>query len=143
MIVQYDESILTYIASIRDYFGLKSSFAPNRDLSERIRKERPERIYLILIDAMGANLIKRKLPAESFLNRNMLYQTTTVFPPTTTAATTAIRNGKAPNENGWIGWSEYLREVDDIIIPFLSRSYYSAKEYAAGIFNRFVPVTST
>ncbi len=143
MIVQYDESILTYIASIRDYFGLKSSFAPNRDLSERIRKERPERIYLILIDAMGANLIKRKLPAESFLNRNMLYQTTTVFPPTTTAATTAIRNGKAPNENGWIGWSEYLREVDDIIIPFLSRSYYSDKEYAAGIFNRFVPVTST
>ena len=72
MIVQYDESILTYIASIRDYFGLKSSFAPNKDLSERIRKEKPERIYLILIDAMGANLIKRKLPAESFLNRNML-----------------------------------------------------------------------
>ena len=90
MIVQYDESILSYVASIREYFGLSSSFAPNRELSKRIREEKPKRIYLILIDAMGANLIKRKLSSEAFLNRNMMTDTSTVFPPTTTAATTAI-----------------------------------------------------
>ena len=143
MIVQYDESILSYVASIREYFGLSSSFAPNRELSKRIAEEKPKRIYLILIDAMGANLLKRKLSSEAFLNRNMLASTTTVFPPTTTAATTAIRNGKAPNENGWIGWSQYLREVDDIVIPFLSASYYSDTEYEGDIFQKYVPVTAT
>lgn len=143
MIVYYDESILTYIASIRNYFGLTSSYPAHEGLSSLLNEKRPEKIFLLLMDGMGANLIERKLPEDSFLRKHLTYVTTTVFPPTTTAATTAIRNGKAPNENGWLGWCQYLKEVDDIIVPFRSCSYYEDKDYPGDIMNQYMPVSAT
>ena len=92
---------------------------------------------------MGANLIKRKLAADSFLNRNLLAKTNTVFPSTTTAATSAIRNGRPPCENGWLGWSQYLKEADDIIIPFRSMGFYNDVCYEKDIFKRYVPIPTT
>lgn len=143
MIVYYDESILTYVASIRNYFGLTSSYLAHEGLSRILNEKRPEKIFLMLIDGMGANLIEKKLPEDSFLRKHLTYVTTTVFPSTTTAATTAIRNGKAPNENAWLGWCQYLREVDDIIIPLRSCSYYEDKIYPDDVMMKYVPVTAT
>lgn len=143
MIVLYDESILTYVASIRKYFGLSSSYEANRKFSALLNERKPEKIFMILIDGMGSNLIKKKLPEDSFLRRNMAFETASVFPPTTTAATTSIQNGKAPNENGWLGWTQYLKEVDDIIIPFYGSSYYDDIDYGSDIFERCVPVART
>ena len=143
MIVQYDESILSYISSIRAFYGLESTHAPNKKLSALLKEKDPKKIFLILVDGMGANLIKRKLPADAFLNQYTKYTTSTVYPSTTTAATTSIKNGKEPIENGWLGWSQYLNEVDDIIVPFLSNAFYSDKKYEPNIFEKYVPVTST
>lgn len=143
MFVYYDESILTHVASIRGYFGLSSSYKENKKLSEYLKRNNPKKIYLLLIDGLGVNLINKKLSEDSFLRKHLFDSTSTVFPATTTAATTSIRNGKAPNENGWLGWSQYLKEVDDIIIPFRSRSFYDDKEYENCIFNKCVPVLTT
>ena len=143
MIVYYDESILTYVASIRNYFGLTSSYREHEGLSAILAEKKPARIFLLLMDGMGSNLIEKKLPEDCFLRKHMTYVTTTVFPPTTTAATTAIRNGKAPNENGWLGWSQYLKEVDDIVVPFRSCSFYDDRVYPDDIMNRLVPVSAT
>lgn len=38
MFVFYDESILSYISSIRDYFGLKSSYKPNQKFTDLLNK---------------------------------------------------------------------------------------------------------
>lgn len=124
MIVYYDESILSYVSSIRKHFGLESSYPSNSKFDKVIQEKNPKKIFLCLIDGMGANLVNRKLAEDSFLRRNMLYKTTTVFPPTTTAATTSIRNGKAPNENAWLGWCQYFKEENRIIIPFLGIDFY-------------------
>ena len=62
MIVYYDESILTYVASIRNYFGLTSSYPAHEGLTGILNEKRPNKIFLMLIDAMGSNLIEIKLP---------------------------------------------------------------------------------
>lgn len=118
MIVHYDESILSSVAAVRDYFQLSSSYPAEKRLRDLLEKKKPKQIFLILIDAMGAHLIQRKLASDAFVNRHLLYKTMTVFPPTTVAATTSIRSGKAPNENAWLGWIEYMEDFDDEIIPF-------------------------
>lgn len=141
MIVYYDESILSYVASIRRYFGLSSSYEPNQNFSELIRSKKPKKIFLMLVDGMGANLINKKLPENSFLRKNMVYKTTTVFPSTTTAATTSIRNGKAPSENAWLGWTQYVKEVNDTIIPFYGVGYYNDIDYGKNIMYKVAPVT--
>ncbi|MBR2801820.1 MAG: alkaline phosphatase family protein [Erysipelotrichaceae bacterium] len=143
MIVPYEDSILASVAAIREYYGLSSSFAPEHRLQKLLQERKPKQIFLILIDAMGANLIEKKLPPEAFARKNMLYKTMTVFPPTTTAATTAIQNGKAPNENAWLGWCEYFPEVDDTVIPFRGIGYYSDINYGENYVYDLIPVTST
>ena len=143
MFVNYEGSILSYVASVRKYFGLTSSYDGDSKLDKLLQEQRPSKVFVLLVDGMGTSLIKRVLPEDSFLRQNMLASTTTVFPSTTTAATTSIRNGRAPCENAWLGWAQYLKEVDDIIIPFRSSGYYNNIPYEEGIFGRYIPVSST
>ena len=88
-------------------------------------------------------MIDSKLAEDSFLRKNMTFKTTTVFPTTTTAATTSIRNGKAPNQNAWLGWTQYVKEVDDIIIPFRGTGFYNDKSYGKNVMYNTVPVSFT
>lgn len=143
MVVYYDESILTYIASIRNYFGLKSSYASNSEFDKIINEKKPNNIFILLVDGMGANQVERKLPEDSFIRRHMLFKTSTVFPPTTTAATTAIENGKAPNENAWLGWNTYLKDENKYVIPFTGEDYYSSEKYGYNYYRDKFPVTTT
>lgn len=143
MFVNYDGSVLTYIASIRRYFGLSSAYNSDPSLTKILNEQRPAKVFVLLVDGMGADLIRKKLPKDSFLRRNMLARTSTVFPTTTTAATTAIRNGRPPCENGWLGWMQYLKEVDDIIIPFRSIGYYNGVQYEDDVFKKYMPVPTT
>ena len=143
MIVNYDESILTYIASIRKYYGLDSSFDSNEYFDNYLNDNKPKRIFLLLIDGMGYNLVVNKLKDDSFLKKNILYKTTTVFPTTTTSATTSIQNGKAPNENAWLGWCQYFKEKDDVIIPFLNIGYYNEHKYEKDFSYKAISVDTT
>ena len=143
MFIFYDESILSYVSSLRDYFGLKSSYKPNQKFSDLLNKEKPKKVFLILIDGMGANLVHKHLDKDSFLNKYMKYTVQTVFPTTTTAALMSIQNGKAPNENGWLAWTQYVKEIDDIIIPFLNKGFYNKKQYEVDYFDKLVPIKTT
>ncbi|MBQ6493786.1 MAG: alkaline phosphatase family protein [Erysipelotrichaceae bacterium] len=143
MIVNYEESILAYISAIRRYFSLSSEYEPEKRFMDLLDRRRPEKVFILLIDGMGARLIDRKLPEDAFLKKHMLYRTSTVFPSTTTSATTSIQNGKAPSENAWLGWCQYLKEADDIIIPFLSIGYYNDVRYEDHIMFKHIPVSTT
>ena len=92
MIVSYDESILAYISAIRAYYGLSSSYNPNKQLLNIIEKQKPNKVFVLLVDGMGYKLIERKLPEDSILRKNLKYVTNTVFPSATTAATTSRKS---------------------------------------------------
>ena len=143
MFIFYDESILSYVSSIRDYFGLSSSYKPNQKFKDLLNKEKPKKVFLCLIDGMGTNIIKKYLKEDAFLNKYLKYNVQTVFPTTTTAALTSIQNGKGPNENGWLAWSQYVKEKDDIIIPFLNKGFYNKIQYEEDLFKNLVPIKTT
>ena len=143
MFVAYDKSILSYVAAIRNYFDLSSSFPADVSFDEYLNKQRPQRVFVFLIDALGYELLQRKLSPEQFLRKNILYHCDTVFPSTTTAATTSIRNGKAPNENAWLGWTQYFHEADDIIVPFLAKGFYSDIQYEHSLIAEALPLKTT
>lgn len=140
MYIYYDESILSYVASIRRHFGLSSSCKDNDNLTQLIQQRNPSKIFLMLVDGMGANLINKKLPEDSFLRKNMVFTTTSLFPTATTAVTTSIRNGKQPCENGWLGWVQYIKEIDDYIIPFLGKGFYTENKYENDLMYKLAPI---
>lgn len=139
MFIDYDDCILNYLSAIRSYFKIDYYSKPNQEFLDFLNKHQFKQIIYILIDGMGSRLIERYLNDNDFLKKHLLKKTTTIFPPTTTAATTAILNGKSPNQTLWLGWSQYLKQVDDTIVPFLAKSYYDDREYEAKIFNKYYP----
>ena len=143
MIVPYDESILASVAAIRSYLGLAASYPPDPRLVKVLRQRKPKQICLVLIGALGANQIARKLPKEAFLNRQLLYKTMTVFPSSTLAATTAVQSGLSPNLTAWLGKCEWVQEVKDEVLPFSGEGFYSGKSYGVDFFSKLFPVTFT
>ena len=74
-----------------------------------------QNVVLMLFDGMGMDALERHLPETGFLRRHLFETISSVFPPTTTAATASLLSGLTPCEHGWLGWSLYFREIDKIV----------------------------
>lgn len=73
---------------------------------------------MLVLDGMGANVLEKNLPAAAFLRKNTAAKLSSVFPSTTTAATTSFMSGKSPKEHGWLGWACYFSEIDKCVDLF-------------------------
>lgn len=116
----YNECITNLACSIRKYFELDYSHNTIKYVDEILEKEKPKNVVVILYDGMGSRIIDRQLNKEDFFINNKYKEITTVFPATTTAATTSIRTGLNPIEHGWLGWNIYIDKIDETITLFMN-----------------------
>lgn len=116
----YNECLTNLACSIRKYFGLNYKHNTLTYIDEIFEKDKPDNVVLILFDGMGSNILKRSLPRDAFLIKNDYKDITTVFPATTTAATTSIRTGLNPIEHGCLGWNMYIKLIDKTITLFMN-----------------------
>jgi predicted AlkP superfamily pyrophosphatase or phosphodiesterase len=117
----YNECLTNLACSIRKYFGLEYKHNTLSYIDEILEKKQPRNVILFLFDGMGSNILDRNLDEDAFFIKNRYKKITTVFPATTTAATTAIRTGLNPCEHGWIGWNVYLEPINKIITLYMNR----------------------
>lgn len=115
----YDKCLTNIACSVRKYFGLPIRHGSLPEIDEELEKHHPRNVVVMLLDGMGANIMRRTLSRDDFLVANTRCDLTTVFPATTTAATTAIRTGLNPVEHGWLGWDMYYAPIDKTITLFL------------------------
>lgn len=116
----YNECLTNLACSIRNYFGLPFNHKTLEFVDEYLEEYKPTNIVVILLDGMGTKIIERTLPKDSFFRKNLVKSITTVFPATTTAATTSIRTGLNPVEHGWLGWTTYIKPIDKVITLFMN-----------------------
>ena len=67
--------------------------------------------------------------------KNKIKEITTVFPATTTSATTSIITGLNPVEHGWLGWNMYIKPINKTITLFKNQAKGTGK-----ISNKFLEV---
>lgn len=103
--------------SLLKYYRAKPYHATLPIVDELLAKDY-KNVVLLLMDGMGVNVLERNLPENAFLRKHIRTEISSVYPCTTTAATTSILTGKTPAEHGWIGWSCYFKEVDKCIDLF-------------------------
>ena len=97
-------------------------------------EKNPKNVVCILFDGMGSSVINNLLDENSFFRKNKLKDIYTVFPATTTAATTSIRTGLNPSEHGMLGWNMYIKPIDKIITLFRNTEY-NKEEVSAEFLN--------
>ena len=113
----YDNSIMSITNSLLKHFGVEPHHSTLPILDNLLLKDY-KNVVLLVMDGMGINVLERNLQENAFLRKHIKREISSVYPCTTTAALTSILTGKTPNEHGWIGWSNYFKEVDKSIDLF-------------------------
>lgn len=123
----YDRSILSISSSIMKNYGVKSNYKSLSELDNYLKNGYKNIVFLIL-DCLGTEILKNNLPEDSILRTNVVTNVTSVFPPTTAAATPAFHSGVSPLENGWIGWMPYYKEFNKMIELFSGNDFYTREK---------------
>ena len=118
--INYNECLTNLSCSIRRYYGLDYKHSTLDYIDKLLEQKSPENVVVILFDGMGSRILDRVLDNDSFLIQNKYKDITSVFPTTTTAATTSVLTGLDPVEHGWLGWDMYIKPIDKTITLFLN-----------------------
>ena len=122
----YNDSIVNVSNSILKRFNVKNFHSTIKELDTVLLNHK--KVVLILLDGMGANIINEHLDNNDFLKKNMFKTITSVFPPTTVAATNSVLKAKVPYETGYLGWVQYFENEDIHNIVFMNKDFYDDKK---------------
>lgn len=118
----YNESIVNVVNSIYKFYGVSQYHPGLKDLDIFLQDKNYDHVILMVLDGLGYYNLKELLPEDAFLRKHLKRSISSVFPPTTVAATTSLQTGLTPIEHGWLGWNVYVKPEDDILTLFLNRS---------------------
>ena len=123
----YDNCLVNLSNSILKAFGAETT-APTLAMADKLLEGGPRNVVLLLMDAMGISVIEKHLKPDGFLRSHLTGTYSSVFPPTTVAATTSVLSGLYPNEHGWLGWDMYYPELDKNVTVFTNTDQITEDE---------------
>lgn len=118
----YNESIVNIVNSIYKYYGVTQYHNGLKELDDLMNGKDYDHVVLMVLDGLGYYNLQQLLTEDAFLRKHLKRSISSVFPPTTVAATTSLQTGLTPIEHGWLGWNVYIKPEDDILTLFLNRS---------------------
>lgn len=134
----YSNSILNIPNSILKYFGAQTYHEGLSDLDALLEEKQYKHVVVMVNDGMGYENMVELLPEDSFLRRHFVRPITSIFPPTTAAATTTLQSGQSAMEHGWLGWDVYIPQVDDVVTVFLNRSKTSGDFFEENVAKKYL-----
>jgi len=137
----YHNSGLNVAASVLRHFGAPCTQVTHAKVDALLEEKPYKNIVVMLFDGMGMMALEKHLPPDAFLRRHVHAELSSVFPPTTVAATTAIESGYAPVETAWVGWSQYFAQIDRTVDVFTNRESFTgtAIDGEKTVANTFIP----
>lgn len=112
-----DHCLVNLSNSIAVSFGLPT-FHPTLSSVDSFLGKHRNNVCILLLDGFGRNILEKNLPNNCFLRNHLVEYYSSVFPPTTVAATTSLLSGKFPIEHGLLGWDMYFPKEDKNISVF-------------------------
>lgn len=122
MFPDFQHNIVNISATLAQYLGKPTDKAILPRLQKALQQDHKNLIYLV-VDGMGLKILAKHLPATDFLRRHVVQTLTSVFPSTTTSATTTILSAQYPAEHGWFAWAVNLD--GHVVELFRDRDYYT------------------
>jgi hypothetical protein len=114
------------ISNLPDTFAALLAVKGSHPLSEKsffdfVESSKIENIVFLLLDGFGYNSIQYVkdnfgFPSfEKLEHESLILPITSVFPSTTSTATTSLHTGLTPQEHGIIGYTMYMNEIGSIV----------------------------
>jgi len=123
MYPDYKNSILNVTTTILNHYNVKTSYQSIPLLRDVLDFKFKHVVYMLL-DGMGTNIIDEHLDKDDFLRKNIKQVITSIYPPTTVAATNTVLSGLPPLCTGYLGWVQYFKKEDVNCTIFLNNDFY-------------------
>lgn len=140
----YQNSILNVSNTFLHHYGINTKYNGVPLLEDALTKDINHIVY-ILLDGLGSNIIKHHLSNEDYLKKYMKSEITSVFPPTTVAATDTVLSALPPISSGYLGWVQYFYNEDVNAIVFQNKDFYDVgrtlKTNLRDTYLSFTPIT--
>ena len=111
-------SLVNLSSSILKHYGIEPFHATIPEIDDILASSNKKNICVILFDALGKQVRHALLNEKDSLIRHEVLDITSVFPPTTVAATNAFLSARYPYENGWLGWKQHFNDLNVTIDMF-------------------------
>lgn len=135
----YQKGLVNLANSLLKHFECPTYHESLASLDKILQAEKAKNVILLVLDGMGTDMLQQNLSATSFLRRHQKEEISSVYPPTTTAATTSIYSGLTPKEHGAAGWQCYFSECGKNVELFLNRDFYTQKPVEINVFKDILP----
>lgn len=134
----FQNNIINISATLAQFLGCPND-KPTLPILEKALQKDYKNIVFLILDGMGMNPIQKNLKDE-FLRRNIKQVLTSVFPSTTTNATTTFLTNQYPMEHGWFGWSLYFEELKRAVDIFIGEDSFTRERIEKDYVKRALPV---
>lgn len=133
----FKNSILNVSATLSEFLGNKNELPKIKKLEKILNKNYKNVVY-ICFDGLGVYPLKQNLKSNSFLRKHIIRKITSVFPSTTTNATTTLYSAKYPSQHGLLGWSLYFEKLKRCIDIYLSTDSYTEEKINSKILDNYM-----
>ena len=123
----YKKSILNISSTFNKMLG-HSTDIPSLPKLEKYLKKDYKNVVFIILDGFGINPIEANLDKENIFRKNIKQTLTSVFPSTTTNATTTYMCADYPFNHGWFGWSIYFKELNKAVEVYRATDYFTGEK---------------
>lgn len=135
----FSNNIINISATLAEFLGCTNDKPTLPTLAKELKKGYKNVVFLIL-DGLGVNPINKNLTDDSFIQKNIKQILTSVFPSTTTNATTTFLTNKYPIEHGWLGWSLYFEDLKRPVDIFPETDSFTREPIEKGYVKKVLPV---
>lgn len=123
----FKKSIVNLSSTISNFLGNKTDIPQLPKLKAELLKNY-KNVVFIIFDGFGINPIKVNLSKDNLIRKNIKQKITSVFPSTTTNATTSLMSCKYPMEHGWLGWSLFFEELNRSVDIYVNKDSYTKED---------------
>lgn len=134
----YKNNIINISSTFGEMLGNKSC-VPTLEVLKKYLSKDYKNVVFIILDGFGINPIEINLSKDNFLRKNIKCKLTSVFPSTTTNATTTLMSGDYPFNHGWFGWSIYFEELNRAVEVYRKKDYYTQEDVSGEFITSRLP----
>lgn len=139
----YENCIAGLSCSLLRFFGAElPAGGKTLPLADGILEGEGRSAVLLLLDGMGMNVMRAHLAEGGFFRSSLAGEYSSVFPPTTVAATTSLLSGLTPNAHARLGWTGYFPSLDQNIEIFSGKIADGGEGPGYNAADRFLPYVS-
>lgn len=126
-IPDYNNCLVNLSNSVLKHFGIEPFHETIKEVDKML--EGNDQVIVFLFDGMGSFLLEKHLDVDNYMRMNVRHKLSSVFPPTTVAATDAFLLAKYPVETGYLGWTQYFPHHGEPIEVFTNKGSITSNNY--------------